>query len=189
MKKYLKILVLGVMGILFSHSADAQWFVTGEVDMSLSNESVRDSVNTPIRSTHEHSLHLEGGYYFNDRLALGSGVSWGRYNFDEFYNDGVDSKENTYKVYLYLRYDFLRTDKVQLGAKTEFCFSDYGYYSSYNAIIRPVLNYRFTDHWSAYTSFGAVGYSYLEYDNDSIEHSFVANLAPSNISVGVVYTF
>lgn len=188
MKKYLLFLSVLLSGILFSHEADAQWFVTGHADLSSQNDYSSDTLSSPDNKTRERSLHLDGGYYFNDRLALGAGFAMGHSETVTSFDPSHNSRENSAEAYLFLRYDFLHNDKIRLGAKTELGVLDRGYCTDYRVIVRPVLNYEFTDHWSATTSLGNVSYYYRD-ASDQASHNWVCAFFTSGLSLGVIYTF
>ncbi len=192
MKKYLKILILGFVGVLFSQESFAQWFVTGEFDLSSQNDYSTDTVTSPDYKTRERSFHLEGGYYFNDRFALGAGIGMGYRSTEDFRPEHKFSSERTSQLYLFLRYDFLHNDKIQLGAKTELGINNDIPDIAYRVVVRPVLNYKFNDHWAATTSFGSIGYTYSKKEDSESSyrsHRWNTSLLFSNISLGVVYTF
>ncbi len=191
MKKYLKILILGFVGVLFSQESFAQWFVTGGISSYKGKTNYSDTATLVSR---QNLFDIDVGYYFTDRFALGAGASYGRSKSSDSRNY-KNYNRDVLGFYIFGRKDFINSEHVRLGLRADIGASDTQEYHSiyrYYSEISPVFNYKFNDHWSISTKFVFLSYEFLgEIQDGRLEksHNFDIRFVPDRLSWGIVYTF
>lgn len=164
-------------------AASAQLYVGGEVGFW--REWQKGANNT------EFSLQLEVGYGLSDKLGIGTVIGY-LYN----YSDGI--KTNAFVVAPYLRYTFLKLDKVNLFVDGGFGFATYknkvsGFSddakNAWEVGLKPGVAINLTDKLSFVTHFGFFGYRDADEEEIFGNNGVGFDLNGNQLTFGLYYNF
>jgi len=198
MKKLLISLVaLAAMAI----TANAQWYVGGNVGLSATASSSA-SVNWNISP--------DGGYILNETMLVGAAINLGGAGS----SDGLGSSNFTFSFQPYYRWKFWGINslnfwlegRISIGSYTATSKSEYNEAKhkstftrgTWGLAVAPIISYDIDSHWSILTkiaSIGVAGYGKGDYKIDG-DYTYTINggtyfsfMAINGPSIGVCYTF
>ncbi len=193
MKKYFKIFTVLIVALLVSHSADAQWYMTGSANIShgyrtqsyyYSNTDTSYIREVRFKS-HQWTLRPEVGYYLNPNMAVGCGLVFLASRNKTSGNGGYDERlSKIYNLGLspYFRWNFVTTEHLSVGLRTmaSVIWEHPGQEEDYKSnnvkmdlSLEPVLNYKFNEHWGALVYFGSIDLTHIMYKTSYTVHNNV----------------
>lgn len=172
-----KLVMMAVMAIV-AVSASAQVYLGGSLGYkNVDNEESDDALNVL-------TINPEIGYNLDDNWAIGLGVGFG-------YNKQGDASTTTISVSPYVRYNFVRIDKVRffLDGGVDFASvkpKDVDAVNAWGIGIKPGVAFDVNDKISLIAHIGFLGYE----DTHKIDgnKTFGLNL-DNNLSLGFYYNF
>lgn len=200
---------------LFAASvSDAQVYVSGSLSLSHSGGEVESkngatTVTEDSNPVNSFRISPEIGFYVADGMSIGAEIS---YQFTKEKNAGNKdywTSDNMFYFNPFFRWDFIDNSTVAFGAKAVGILGfgsnknqdDKIYKKSELGIeIRPVLDYKFSDHWAATVSFGSLyfnhdvkkaekDFTFYGSETKDIDNGIGVNLSLTSLRFGVVYTF
>jgi len=212
MKTLKKIVMAAAISLFAVGASNAQVYVSGSLSLSHSAGETEEKVGSktvtedsdPVNS---FSISPEIGFYVADGMSIGAEIS---YQFTKVKNASDKdywTSDNMFYFNPFFRWDFIDNSTVAFGAKAVGILGfgsnkkqdDKIYKKSELGIeIRPVLDYKFSDHWAATVSFGSLYFrhnvkkaekgTYYGLEKD-IDNGIGVNLSLTSLRFGVVYTF
>lgn len=174
MKKIFLVAVIAVMSL----TASAQIYVGGEIGAWRNYNANTTNV----------SILPEIGYTLSDNLAIGTVIGW-QYQ----YNNGV--KWNALEVAPYLRYTFLKADKVNVFVDGGFGFhtgkiKGFDAANAWSVGLKPGVAVNLTDKLSFVTHVGFLGWRKSDAGAQAFgRDGFGLSLDGNNLTFGVYYNF
>jgi len=113
---------------LLPSTLNAQWFVGGGLGINVKqNETETDNINTTKNTAVGFSISPKGGYYFNEKFAVGLSFSVG-YNFNDSYYGFQESTKQSfnalqwrvnpftrYSVFTYKKFSLILEGRIGVG--------------------------------------------------------------------------
>lgn len=214
MKTLKKIVMAAAISLFAASVSDAQVYVSGSLSLSHSAGETEYKVGSKTETydsnpVNSFTISPEIGFYVADGMSIGAEIS---YQFTKKKNASDKdywTSDNMFYFNPFFRWDFIDNSTVAFGAKAvgilgfgsnknqdekNYKKSDLGFE------IRPVLDYKFSEHWAATVSFGSLYFKhYVEkaekdhtiYDTETkdIDNGIGVNLSLTSLRFGVVYTF
>ena len=175
MKKILTVVVIAVMSL----TASAQIYVGGELNAWRDYEGNRTDV----------SILPEIGYTLSDNLAIGTVIGW-RYSYT------AGQKWNGLEVAPYLRYTFLKADKVNVFVDGGFGFKTgkvkgQDAANAWSVGLKPGVAVNLTDKLSFVTHFGFLGWRKSDVGARQVfgQDGFGLDMNGNNLTFGLYYNF
>ena len=208
MKNCFKLLATAIALVAATSSANAQLYLSGNFSMNnrtVESETTYGNTTTTTKNdpVNTFTLGAEVGYYFNSNMAVGADLL---YSCEKTKN-AADKKQwtadNMFYFNPYFRFDFVSTDKINLGVKAR-ALLGFGKYKDQNETrekisevgvgLLPVLNYNFNNHWGAGVSFGEMSYKHYkskttDNENKTTVNTWDCDLTLRGLTFSVVYTF
>lgn len=181
MNKYLKIIILAIVGILFSHGADAQLFISG--GMATTKDYAFDS---------KVGISPEVGYKFSGNKYLGFQAT--------FFRSEHSSVSRALHLSPYLRWDFLTDERWNFGlmAMPHYSKRQIMYYGdlayedfSIGAMMRMAVDFNITEKFSITGQFAVADCSHNTYNADNLQkknNGFCAKFNIGEFFLGIKYT-
>ncbi len=194
MKKLVVIVCLVIAGM----TANAQFYLGGSLDFSVSSTNNNDGDN--LESTVGIGLFPELGFYLNDRFDLGLDFGF-RVDVTNFETTNTDKTTSSWKFAPYARYSLFQFGGFELLAKGSASIGgsdDSKTKSTYLGVnISPILAYNLDSHFMLFTNlnFASFGYgsTFIKDGNSKHEFGFGVNgnklTTLGNITVGCLYKF
>jgi len=184
---------------------NAQWFVGGGLGINVKqSEAETNNINTAKNTTIGFSISPKGGYYFNEKFAVGLNFSVGYNFYDYFDNTNMNQKHHTsaflwranpftrYSVFTYKKFSLILEGSIGVGGSqaTE-TRSDFNNNIKYNTSvltigvfnITPLLGFKLNDHFQfeAGLNFLNLGYN-IDISNSTQEREGFTKTNSTNIS-------
>jgi len=175
MKKFLLVAAMGVMSL----AANAQFYVAGSFNLGVKSVKLgsADAVSTTT-----FGLSPEVGYNFTKNFAFGAELGFNTSKTES--SDAV----NTWSICPYLRYTFGELGGgVNVFGEAYFGYDSYTGGADYDGIrfgVRPGVSVALGDNWALVGKM--VLFEYSKYDELKTTKF---QIAPSEVSLGVCYTF
>jgi len=201
MKKYLKWGLAALCGLLVSHAAQAQLYLSGGALISHHG----NSDTSYVTHTNNWSLSPEIGYKFSENKSIGIQTSFSR---TKSVGELNNMKSRLLTVSPYFRWDFCSTEYWTFGIMPMAYYSSSSYWipGYVNNIdiyktggeLRMVADLKLADHWALVAQASLLDVFYYsrsqKYQNDYVhnddkDQTFSVNLTLGEILFGVKYTF
>ena len=182
----MKKIMMTLAAIAFAATMNAQVYVGGSLGFHYDKQDED--------KTTKFEVMPEIGYNLDDNFAVGMvvGFTTGKYTVAD-----VDTKTSTFKINPYLRYTFLKFDKVNVFVDGGLYYeykklgdNDASKYNDFGVNIKPGVAVNLNDKLSFVSHFGMLGWSTSKSkaDGAKAENSFDLNLH-SAVSFGLYYNF
>jgi len=197
--KIIKMLLIAAFVSVFANTAYSQLYLSGMMKLN-SNKHLMNG-QMAYESVYL-SIIPDIGYYVSERHAIGLSVgldlSWNT-NYDN--GEALEGHDHDFMIMPFYRWDFVKKEKFSLGIKTSafFTWSSYdqqdgsGKEKDYDLLVttKPIIEYRFNEHWSAVSTFGELGFGFstVNTEDDAPKANLIAKANTSTLIFGVVYRF
>lgn len=213
MKTLKKIVMAAAISLFAASVSDAQVYVSGSLSLSHSGGEVEvKNVSNDSNPVNSFRISPEIGFYVADGMSIGAEISYQFTKEKNANNKDYWTSDNMFYFNPFFRWDFIDNSTVAFGAKAVGILGfgsnknqdDKIYKKSELGIeIRPVLDYKFSDHWAATVSFGSLYFNHdvkkaekdytfigsYGYETKEIDNGIGVNLSLTSLRFGVVYTF
>lgn len=174
----MKKIMMTLVAVAMATTMNAQWYIGGGIGYQHTKDG--------DQKTNTFKILPEVGYNISDNIAVGATLG---YTYSK--NDGV--KTNGFQVSPYLRYTFVKLEKVNV-----FCDLGLGYAyekkgeakkNSFGVGLFPGVAVNLNDKLSFVTKIGALSYTHSKVKDGAKSDNFAIGLDGADLSFGLYYNF